>query len=102
MHAGLMALACRGIDHGIAASGGEKRSGGDFAKGTPRYAFAEAVKEGWLKGLVVVPITTPEASVTVGPFSTGAEMTRGINEQSRSALPTDEGIDNVILKVGDA
>jgi hypothetical protein len=100
MHEGLIFWACRGLDHGAAASGGAKRKGGDFANGTPRYAFAEAVNDGWFEGLVVVPIITPDASVTVGPFSTGAEMTPEINEHSRSALLMDAAMHDVISEVG--
>ena len=36
IHAGLIVCAASGDDHGDTALGGENRSGGDNAKGTPR------------------------------------------------------------------
>ena len=45
-------------------SGGANRVGGLFAKGTPRYLLIVAVAAG---RDVVVPITTPESIVAVGP-----------------------------------
>lgn len=52
-----------GFDHGFAGVGGWKRTGGVSAKGMPRNWSTEAVALG---NVVVVPITAPEASVTVG------------------------------------
>lgn len=40
MHEGLNDCAWSGEDHGGAGFGGENRSGGESAKGMPRYAFA--------------------------------------------------------------
>lgn len=44
---------------------------------------------------------TPEARVTVGPFSTGADRTVGAKEHSNSALLKDEAMCNAIVEVGD-
>jgi hypothetical protein len=63
--------------------------------------LAEAVKDGWFAGLVVVPTTIPEASVTVGPLSTGAEMALEINEHRKSAFPNSEEMCNAILGMAD-
>ena len=43
----------------------------------------------------------PEASVTIGPFSTGADRTVDAKEHSKSALLTHEAICSAIVKVGD-
>lgn len=66
MHAGLTARADKGCDQGRGSCGGEKRSGGESAKGTPRNLFTTAVAEG---SEVVVPTRTPAANVTVGAES---------------------------------
>ena len=63
MHAGFTAVAVSGSDHGLGSSGGEKRSGGDCAKGTPKNLLTGAVAVG---SKVVVPMSTPDANVTVG------------------------------------
>ena len=49
--------------HAAGSVGAEKRSGGDAANGIPRYLWTGAVAAG---RRVVVPITTPDARVTVG------------------------------------
>lgn len=66
MHAGLTARTDKCSDQGRGSCGGENRSGGESAKGTPRNLFTQAVAEG---SEVVVPIRTPDANVTVGAES---------------------------------
>lgn len=87
MQAGLKACAFKGVDHGDAASGGLNLSGGDLAKGNPRYTFAETASDGWLAGFAVVPIIVPAEMVTVGCTAVGAAMIvedkmRNVNKDS--------------------
>lgn len=64
LHAALHLVAMMGFSKVPGLSGGENRSGGLFAKGTPRNLLTVAVAMG---REVVVPITTPASIVTVGP-----------------------------------
>jgi hypothetical protein len=90
MHEGLNACAWSGDGHAGAGWGGEKRSGGDCAKGMPRYAFAAAAIVGWFEGLMVVPMRMPEAIVTegaatrasTGDSEVGAQNACGVKEHS--------------------
>jgi hypothetical protein len=65
-HAGASSWATRGSFHGLGAVGGANRNGGLLANGIPRYALAKPVTEGWFETLVAVPMTSPEAKLTVG------------------------------------
>ena len=64
MHAGLHSLAIIGSLKVPGLSGGENRVGGLFANGTPKNLLTVAVAAG---RAVVVPMTTPESIVAVGP-----------------------------------
>ena len=50
-------------------TGGENRSGGDWANGIPRNLLTEAVAVG---RVVVVPITTPISMLALGDWATTA------------------------------
>lgn len=71
IHAGLRMEAFKGFLHGSTLEGSAKRFGG-AAKGTPKYWLTVAVAAGTR---VVVPITTPPASVTVGSDARGTKAT---------------------------
>ena len=62
-----MVVAIYGSLNGAGTVGGENRTGGDAANGIPRNLFTTTVAKG---SEVVVPITTPEAIVTVGAAAT--------------------------------
>jgi hypothetical protein len=64
IHAGLHSLAIIGSPNVPGLSGGANRVGGLFAKGTPKNLLTVAVAVG---SEVVVPTTTPESMVAVGP-----------------------------------
>ena len=64
MQAGLHCVAIMGVLNVPGLSGGANRVGGLFAKGTPKNLLTVAVAAG---NDVVVPMTTPESIVAVGP-----------------------------------
>jgi hypothetical protein len=64
MQAGLHSVAIIGSLNVPGLSGGANLVGGLFANGTPKNLFTVAVAAG---KDVVVPITTPESIVAVGP-----------------------------------
>jgi hypothetical protein len=63
MHAGFQAETFNGLVHATGLIGGENLSGGEAAKGIPRYLFTVAVAAG---SKVVVPTRTPDGITTVG------------------------------------
>ena len=63
MHAGFQAVALIVRGKGAGSTGGEKRSGGETAKGTPKNWLTTAVAVG---KRVVVPTTHPASTWTVG------------------------------------
>ena len=53
---------------------------------------------GWFVGLVVVPMITPEAIVTVGVAYAGAEVTRETSEDSKRPFRIKSKSNGVILR----
>lgn len=63
MQAGFSSVVRSGRTHLSGLTGGLKRSGGESAKGMPKYLWTTAVADG---RVVEVPIITPESILAVG------------------------------------
>jgi hypothetical protein len=83
MHAGFTAVAFNGDVHGFGSTGAEKRSGGDNAKGMPRYAFTSEAR--------IMPSTGPEFMVTAGAFL----AIPSANALAKKALLSKAGLNNI-------